>query len=159
MAKRRIQYMVVDTQRKHLIGSSPSLMGAKKMAALHGWRDENDQLRYGTIYKDTDVMVRGDHAEPVEGAVIVAERIVMYGKWSWSDKPRPDSLPYAERSDAARMQHRKDMNTYRSKFCKTSIMLPRDIDEAMRQAVTESRNAYIVGLIRDDLRERGYLVD
>lgn len=154
---RRI-YVVVGADGA-VIGDSPSLMGAKKISAMNGWRDKNGALFYGAVYKEEDVKIAaGSEYAEVLGAP-VAERMISHGVWSWTDRMNQQTLPYGARTEKGKADARKSTNKYRDKFVKTTVLLPKDVNEALIASDPASKNSYIVGLIRDDLRERGHLID
>lgn len=152
----REMYVIVDDESR-AIGASASIMGAKKISAMNGWHDDRGMLHYGAIYKASDLVLDQESDVVEVTAPPVAERAILGGKWSWTDRLNQHTVPYSRMSQKAREAKKKEMKTYRSKYQQTNILLPKDLDEAIKRMDPESKTAYIVGLIRQDLRERGYI--
>lgn len=152
----REMYVIVDDESR-AIGASPSIMGAKKISAMNGWHDDRGLLHYGAIYKASDLKLYQDSDVVEITAPPVAERAILGGKWSWTDRLNQHTVPYSRMSQKGREAKKKEQNAYRAKFRQLNVLLPKELDEAIRRMAPESKTAYIVGLIRQDLRERGYI--
>lgn len=53
---------------------------------------------------------------------------------------------------------KKSVMTYQSKFTRFSVMIPKGMDEMVRQAANgKSRQQYIWGLVLEDMRRQGLI--
>lgn len=153
----RTFYIVADRERGIYVGKSPSIRGAKKIAAMRGWKNEEGQLCYGAVWKDQDVQYSEitRQAEILPGAEPVAVRGYNGNAWGWSDTGT--NAAYRDQNGARKERHDSATKRYRDKFIKATVFLPPEVDAALREMDPGSRQGYILELIKEDLRERGYL--
>lgn len=158
-AKAREQYIVVDQRQHTYIGMSPSLFGAKKISGMNPRTDEDGTVYFGAVYKSSDVTTtpRTDRIDVEPMSEPVAERIRIDGYWGWTDSKA--TFAYRNRSEQAKKYHDYSTRKYRADKTKSTIYIPREINEAIRAMNPPSINAYVLELIKADLRERGYLFD